>query len=171
MNHFFYSLIGFITALFFILLGVMSVLMSWFPAMRADLIQFLLENGTAVFLFGLAFMTIGIVMVINIVLGAKNHYYQFKIGRHTTQIDEDLIQKYIQTYFGEIFPKQAVPCRLIVRKNRLHITVDLPYVPASQQSVLMEKIQQDLNELLGKQIGYTSDYYLSTSFQPEKTSS
>lgn len=167
MSHFFYSLISFIIALFFIMLGVISVIMPWFPAMRSDLIQFLLENSIAISLFGLAFLTIGIVMVVNIILSTKRHYYEFKIGQHTVKVDEDLIQKYLQIYFQELFPTQEVPCRLIIKQNRLHITADLPYVPSKQRDVLIEKIQHDLKDLFNQQLGYTTDYYLSASFQSD----
>lgn len=170
MIRFFYSLISFITALFFILLGVVSVLMPWVPSIRSDIIGFLIENSIAISLFGLAFLTIGIVMVINIILGTKRHYYEFKVGQNPVGVDEDLIQKYLQAYFIELFPVQEIPCCLAIKQNRLHITADLPYVPATQRAVLLEKIQQDLQDLFRRQLGYHDDYYLSASFQSEKSS-
>ena len=168
MSHFFYSLMSFILALFFIMLGVISVLMPWFPAMRTDLIQFLLENSIAISLFGLAFLTIGIVLVVNIILSTKHHYYEFKVGNHPVRVDEELIQKYLQVYFDEIFPAQEVPCQLTIKQNLIHVTADLPYVPALQRNVLVEKIQQDLKDLFSNQLGYNSNYYLSASFQTDK---
>lgn len=168
MNHFLYSLISFIIALFFIMLGVIACLLPWFPAMRSDLIQFFLENSVAIFLFGMSFLTIGVVMVVNIILSTKRHYYEFKVGHNPVRIDEDLIQKYLQNYFYEIFPTQEVACRLTIKQNRLHIDADFPYVPVTQRSVLLEKIQDDLRELFSKQFGYSNDYYLAASFQSDK---
>lgn len=168
MKHFFYSLINFIVALFFIMMGVISVLMPWFPAMRVDFIKFLLENSMAITLFGLCFLTIGIYLVISIILGAKRHYYEFKVGQNLVTVDEDLIQKYLQVYFSEIFPTQEIPCGLTIKQNLLHITADLPYVPSSQRDVLLEKIKQDLKNIFGQHLGYDSDYYLSASFQSDK---
>lgn len=168
MNHFFYSLMSFILALFFIMLGALSILMPWRPAMRTDLIQFLLENSIALSLFGLAFLTIGVAMVFSIILNAKRHYYEFKVGNNPVRVDEEVIQKYLQVYFEEIFPAQDVPCRLTVNKNLLHVTADLPYVPNTQRNVLIEKIQQDLKSLFSEHLGYNSDYYLSASFQADK---
>ena len=169
MNHFFYSLISFIIALFFIMLGVISVLMPWFPSMRADLILFLLENSVVISLFGFAFLTIGVFLVINIILSTKGHYYEFKVGQNTVTIDEDLIQKYLQMYFSELFPTEEVPCRLTIKQNQLHVTADLPYVPPTQRSLLTEKIKQDLKDLFSQQLDYNTDYYLSTSFQSDKS--
>lgn len=167
MNHFIYSLISFIIALFFIMLGVISALMPWFPAMRADLIQFLLENSIAIFLFGMAFLTIGVCMVVNIILHAKKHYYEFTVGEHPVRIEEDLIQKYLQTYFQNLFPAKEVPCHLSIKQNRLYITADLPPVPSSQRDIIIEKIQQDLKKLFSEHLGYHSEYYLSASFQAD----
>lgn len=168
MNHFIYSLITFIIALFFIMLGVIASLIPWFPAMRTDLIQFLLENSIAIFLFGMAFLVIGVVMVVNIILSTKRHYYEFTVGNNTVKVDEDLIQKYLQNYFQDQFPTQEVPCRLTIKQNRLHITADLPYVPSTKRNLLVEKIQQDLKDLLSEHLGYNDDYYLSASFQTDK---
>lgn len=169
MNHFFYSLISFIIALFFIMLGVISVLMPWFPSMRADLILFLLENSIVISLFGFSFLTIGIFLVINIILNTKRHYYEFKVGQNTVTIDEDLIQKYLHVYFLEIFPTQEVACRLAIKQNQLHVTADLPYVPAEQRNIILEKIKRDLKDLFSQQLNYNTDYYLSTSFQSDKS--
>lgn len=142
--------------------------MPWFPEMRANLITFLLENSIAISLFGFAFLTIGTVMVMNFLLGMQRKYYEFKIGQHSVNVDEELVNSYLQIYFKELFPSQEVPCRLIIKQNRFHITADLPCVPSSQRSILLEKIKNDLNELFSNQLGYESDFYLSTSFQPEK---
>jgi hypothetical protein len=107
-------------------------------------------------------------MIINFILGTKRHYYEFKVGPHSVEVDEELINEYLNTYFKELFPTQEVPCRLTIKQNRLHITADLPYVPASQRSLLLEKVKHDLYDIFCSQLGYQSDYYLSTSFQPEK---
>lgn len=169
MRHFFYSLSNFIVALFFIMLGVISVLMPWFPTMRVDFIKFLLENSMAITLFGLCFLIIGIYLVISIVLGTRRHYYEFKVGQHIVEVDEDLIHKYLQTYFAEVFPSQEIPCSLTIKQNLLHVNADLPHVPSDQRSVLLEKIKQDLKSIFSDNLGYDSDYYLSVSFQAESS--
>lgn len=170
MNRFIYSLISFIVALFFIMLGVISILLPWLPVMRTHIILFLLENAVAISLFGLAFLAIGVAMVTNIALAAKTRYYEFTVGQNPVKIDEDLIQKYIQLYFQELFLGQEVPCCLAIKHNRIHITADLPAVPLTQRDVLLEKIQQDLKELFSRYLGYHVDYYLSASFQAEEKS-
>lgn len=168
MNHFFYSLITFIIALFFILLGILCILLRWMPVMRTELIHFLLENSIAISLFGAAFLAIGSFIVAQIILNSKKRYYEFKIGSHEVAVDEELIHKYLQIYFEELFPNREVPCRLEIHQNKLHVTADLPYVPEEQREILTEKIQIDLKNLFRDKLGYSSEYYLSTSFLPVK---
>lgn len=168
MNPFFYSLISFVIALFFLLMGTISLLIPWLPGVKNSFVTFLLHNSIALSLFGISLVAIGVFMAINIILATKNRYYKFNIGPHIVKVDETLIRKYLETYFNDFFSEKETPCQVIIKNNALHITVDLPAVPQAQRDVVIEKITEDLKNLLSRQIGYNSTYYLSLSFQQKK---
>jgi hypothetical protein len=168
MQNFFYSLISFITAIFFIMLGVLCVLLPWFPGMRTDLIQFLSENAVALVLFGLGFIAVGIATVVNVIMTSRRNYFQFKIGVHPVNVDEELVEQYLLSYWKEVFPEDDIPSRLVIKNNQLYVSADLPYVPQPQQNDVLDRIKTDLRDIFGRYLGYDQQFYLSASFQPEK---
>lgn len=170
MYNFFYSLISFIIALFFILVGIVSIMIPWSENVRADLIRFILEDSLAISLFGFAFLVIGLAIVINILLNSRRSYYHVKSGESAIAVDEAVIQQYLTIYWKQLFPDSDIPYKLNLKKNRIHLSVDLPYHPQEEQRLLLERIRQDLRRLFSSQIGYADEFSLSASFQKAKKS-
>ena len=168
MLNFFYSLISFFVAIFFILLGVISVMIPWFSTVRTDVIQFILEDFIAISFFGFSFLAIGIGIVFNILIGLRRNYYHFKVGSNSVAIDESILQKYLNTYWQDLFPGNDIPNRLILKKNKIHVIADLPYMTRHQQEVVLERIKTDLRDIFGRLLGYHHQFHLSASFQDER---
>lgn len=167
MNNLFYSLISLAIAIFFIMLGIISVMLPWSPMVRTDLIQFILEDSIAIFIFGFCLIIIGLAVVINIAFSARRSYYRLRSGPKSIWIDESVIQDYLNSYWKDLFPQSSVPNRLIMKKNKIHLVADLPYIPLAEQKELLERIKTDLTDLFGTFLGYRETFYLSASFQPE----
>lgn len=167
MTNFLSSLITFTIAIFFTLLGIVCVMIPWSGEVRFGLIRFILEDSLAISLFGLAFIVVGLAIVTYILLSSRRQYYHIKSGSHAVKVDESAIQQYLSLYWKELFPSQDVPCRLALKKNRIHITVDLPHVPLLEQRPLLEKVKQDLHEIFANNIGYEDEFFLSASFMKE----
>lgn len=168
MNNLFYSLVSLAVAIFFIMLGIVSILLPWSPMVRSDLIQFILEESISIFLFGFIFIVVGLAIVVYIILGTKRTYYTLKGGTQSVLIDEGVVQDYLDSYWRELFPKAHVPSRLQIKKNRIHLSADLPYIPYSEQGQVLEKVKTDLTEIFGSFLGYKEPFYLSASFQSEQ---
>lgn len=154
-------------AFFFIVLGLIGILIPWFPMVRTDVIQFILEDSLAIFLFGFCFVIIGLGCVFYIALNSRRHYYHVRSGPYAVQIDENLIQDYLETYWKQIFPHSSVPSRLQLKKNKIHLTADLPFIPPEEQKATLEKIKEDLSQIFASFLGYKQTFYLSASFQKE----
>jgi|LakMenE18May11ns_1017448.scaffolds.fasta_scaffold9937142_3 hypothetical protein len=167
MKNVFYSFISLLIALFFVLLGVIGVIFSWFPAAKAAFIQFLIEDSYLLFLFGIAFIVIGMALMMNIISSGRRQYYHISSGQKSLTIDETVIQNYLNSYWKNLFPKAHVPSKLTLKKNKLYLTVDLPYIPPDQQKPVLERIEKDLSELLATTFGYKEPFYLTASFQAE----
>lgn len=165
MTNFLYSLISLFISLFFILLGIIGIILPWSSSMQSLAVTLILENSLLIFLFGFSLLAIGIATAVNILLNAKRHYYHFKVSGQTVSVDTALIQNYLQKYFKELFPETEVPYQLQVKKNKLHITVDLPYIAKNDQDALLERMRTELRELLSDFLGYRHPFHLSASFQ------
>lgn len=167
MTHFFYSLISFLIAIFFILLGLIGVLIPWSENVRAEVITLINEHSIAISLFGLSFMTIGIAVMANIIINSKTSYHHFTLGKNFVSVDESIIQRYLNEYWKELFSGQEIPHRITLKDNKINITADLPYLQQQQQGILLAKIEQELTELFSDILGYRQQFSLSVSFQAE----
>src|SRR5262245_47693607 len=114
MRNVFYSLLSLIVALFFILLGIIGILLPWSTTVRDDLIQFLINDSLAISLFCFVLMMIGLGIVIHIAMSARHSYYYIKSKGNPTWVDENIIQDYLETYWKQLFPKAHVINRLML---------------------------------------------------------
>lgn len=168
MSNLFYSLISLTVAIFFLMLGLVAVLLPWSPLVRADIIQFILEDSIAIFLFGFVFIVVGLAIVISILLSTRRSYYRLKGGVQTVLIDEHVIQDYLDTYWKELFPKTTIPNRLQIKKNKIYLSADLPYIPQEEQKAVLERIRNDLTDIFSSFLGYQEPFHLAASFQSEQ---
>lgn len=165
MTNLFYSLITLFIALFFILLGIIGIILPWSSAMKELAVTLILENSLLIFLFGFCFLTVGIASAVNILLSSKRHYYRFKIQGNPVTVDTSVIQSYLQKYFQELFPENEVPFRLQTKKNHFHLTADLPYVPNDERNALLERMKNEIAQLLSDLLGYKNRFNFSASFR------
>lgn len=167
MRTLFYSLLSFIIAIFFVLIGIVSIMMLFSPAIRNDLVQFILENPVMIFLFGFCFLVTGIALLAYIWITAQKKHYTIKSKNHSIWVSEDVFQEYLNSYWKQLFPNHDIPNQVLFQKNKIHITADLPFVPIPEQKSIIQRIEQDLSELFNRYIGYRKEYLLSITFQPE----
>ncbi len=167
MNNIFYSLINLFIGIFFILLGIISAMLPWSTGIRTSLIQIILENSVVIFLFGFCFLVIGALIVVNILLNARRNYYHLRASACKVSIEETVIQDYLDNYWKQVFPQSKIASKLFLKKNKIYLTADLPYVPLTEQKIVLERIQTDLGELFLSYLGYRQPFYLSASFQSE----
>lgn len=165
MTNFLYSVISLIIALFFILLGIIGVILPWSSSVQSLAISLILEHGLLIFLFGLSLLAIGIATTVNIILSSKRRYYHLKVNSQTVSVDTAVIHNYLHKYFKELYPEIDVPYQLKMKKNKLHITVDLPYSAQSEQEAILERIQTELRELFQHFLDYRQPFFLSASFK------
>ncbi len=167
MNNFFHSLVVFIAALFFIMLGLVGIMIPWFPGMRMEIIEFILEYPLAILLFGIALVMAGFGIVFYILFHSRRRYYYIYSGSNTAAVDEAVIKQYLDIYWKQLFPDQDIPNRFTLKDNKIHIAVDLPFLPPQQQQLLLERIKLDLRNTFSKLLGYRNGFSLSASFQKE----
>ena len=167
MSHLFYSFISFVVALFFMLIGIVGLMIPWSINVRTLLTQFIFEDSLAISLFGFVFFLIGVAVAVNILFNASRRYYKINSKNVSTTVDEAVIQEYLNTYWKQIFPDNDIPCLLTIKENKIHIAVDLPYLPIQEQKPLLERIRKDLVGIFAKILGYSDEFYLSASFQSQ----
>lgn len=165
MTHFIYSLITLFIAIFFVLLGLIGIIISLSSNMKALAASLILDHSILMFIFGLCILCIGAATVFNIVISSRRKYHNFKVGNQPVSVDTQLIESYVKNYLQDLFPNTETPSRVELKKSKLHITLDLPYIPLESQHDLTERMKSELQELLTTLLGYKQPFNLSVSFQ------
>lgn len=160
-----YSCISFAVSIFFILLGIIGLLLPWSDYLRADLVDFILGNSMAISLFGFGFLIIGLASLIYMIQGLKSRYYYVKVGKKSVIVHEEIIAEYLKTYWRQVFPGQEVSSRIVLKKKNLKLYADLPYVPKEEHQTLMNKIQEELQDIFVNILGYHNPFILALSFK------
>lgn len=168
MLQFFYSLISFIVSLFFILFGIICMMVPWDPSIRTIVLLFILENSITIVLFGFGFFLIGVSVITYLLQSFRKRTYYVRTDARAICIEEGVIQSYIQSFWKNAYPSHEIPHRFTIRKNKLYLFADLPYSPPLQQKDIVERIQNELGALLRTTVGYHHDLHLSLSFQNSK---
>jgi hypothetical protein len=163
LSHILYSILNFLFALFFIMLGILGILLPFSASVRIDLIEFLLENSIAIGLFGFGFVIVGATMLGNLYLNSRRKCL-YVSNNPVTAIDEAVLYHYLDAYWKQTFPKEVVPTRLQLRKNRIKIFADLPYTVPEEQSSSIKRIEQDLQDIFKRILGYSQEFILSLTF-------
>lgn len=162
-----YSLLSFIISLFFVAVGATALTIAFSTYARTETITFILENSNLIILFGLLFITIGIISFFYLVQSTKRKYYTVKSQKLEVDVSESVIHKYLKNYFRELYPYNDVPCQVELKRRRAEVTADLPFVPTNEQKDLLKKIEEDLTSIFRDQIGYRNELKVSISFSPD----
>lgn len=165
-----YSFFNVLIAVFFLLSGIIFVLIPWVPAIRTRIVMFLLENPIALSLLGISFVIVGCGFIVNVVLVAQHRYYKIRGGASSALVDEHVIQQYVDAYWTRLFPNCEISNAVAIRNNRIHLTASFPHIPLSQQKNLLQRIERDLTQTFSKTLGYEKEFYLSASFMDADSS-
>jgi len=167
MTHFFYSLITFFIAIFFVILGILGVVIPYSPTLRQEALSHLMDRSTTLFLFGFSCIAIGGALLTNIIAQSRRKYYRYTVGISNITVDESIIEQYLADYWKQAFPGQEIPYRLKLTDNAIHVMVDFPAEKEQMTKDAIDDIKSDLRHLFDTTIGYTTPFYLSISFRPE----
>ncbi|MBS4170801.1 Uncharacterized protein NEOC95_001537 [Neochlamydia sp. AcF95] len=168
MNQFFYPLLTFAISLFFIVLGLLSILVQASQHVRSEFVAFIERDQLFLSLFGIGCLAIGVAIIFYLRTNLKKSYLKINSkDNHAYFLDENIFQEYMHDYWKQLFPKEEVPSSILIKKNKVVITADLPYIPSAKQKALMARINDDVKEMLVRLLGYQQEYVLSLSFQKE----
>ncbi len=163
----FFSLFSFLQALLVLAFGFVCLIFPWSLPMRSALVDFILNNTTAIFLLGFVLFFVGVARIFYILSGLRSTSYILRSGRKAVWIDESIFHDYLENYLKNIFPKGSFSNRVMIKNDKITLYADLPYVPVSEQKELIHKIQYDLGERMAMMLGYKNRFTLSATFQPK----
>lgn len=162
------ALVSLLVAFFFIVLGLMGMILPWSVTARTAVIEFLLLNTITLSIFGFFFFVVGVATIFYIFETSKRRYIRITKEGYKTEISEAVVNDYLSSYFRELFPRTDIPFKTELKKKRAEITIDLPFVTKDEQKDLLEKIEKELSNLFRDILGYRKELRLIISFEAEK---
>jgi|GEM_PF-2228356 len=167
-ERFFSFMMSFFIGSFFLVSGVLSIILAWSALMQNMTTQLILERPFALSLIGFALTLIGLSIVTRTLLKTRHRYVQVQIGKLGIFLDENVIHQYLETYWQKQFPNSSVRFNLGLKRHSLQIIAHLPFLPLPEQKVFLERVKQDFSDLFGRVLGYPYDVQLLASFQQDK---
>src|SRR5687768_7062474 len=107
-----------VLALFFIVLGLLGIILPWSPTICTEVVDFLLSNTITLSIFGFAFLVIGITVLVQIIQRRKRRYFTRHQKALEIDVSEKVINDYLSVYFRDLFPLTEVPCQVILKKKK-----------------------------------------------------
>jgi hypothetical protein len=156
-----------IAALFFILCGLMVLVLPWSNRAFEMAVEAIHAYRWLFTFFGIGLLLVGIALIGQIYLGNQRKYLSIKTGDNPVDASDAVIQDALKSYWENLFPEQDIPCKVDIKKNRIFLSVDLPYYPKEKQSDFLKKVERDLSILLKEMFAYTKSLHLKISFDRE----
>ncbi|SCA63807.1 Uncharacterized protein SCG7086_BE_00130 [Chlamydiales bacterium SCGC AG-110-P3] len=159
----FYSAMNFLIACFFVLFGLLALILPWIGVLRRSFIELLVSNPFTMSIIGIGFVTVGAVMLLSI-CGKQREYYHLKTGDRAVMLADTLFNDYINTFWEQQFPNQEFVSKVSIKGDRIHIVADLPPLPFDQQRPFLKRAEEQLGQLFADKLGYHRGFSLSISF-------
>lgn len=159
----FYSAMNFLIACFFVLFGLLALILPWVAVLRRSFIDLLASNPLTMTVIGIGFVAVGAMMLISI-CGKQREYYHVKTGDRAVMVADSLLNDYVNNFWEQQFPNQEFVSNVTVKSNRIHIVADLPPLPFDEQRPFLKKAEELLGQLLADKVGYHRGFSLSISF-------
>lgn len=164
MNPLFQTIINIILAFFFMTLGIFGLIIPLDSTTRTAAVEFIFGNSIAIMIFGFAFFSIGLAITISLFFNFKKKHYHVHSRRYVI-IDEAIIQNYINSYWRQTYPAYDIDSHLTIKKNKIYLFVDFPYISKEQHKNFLENIRADLSDQFARILGYQDDFHLFISFR------
>jgi hypothetical protein len=98
-------------------------------------------------------------------LFTRQQEYCIKSGTNAVSVCKEVLQGYLNNYWNELFPQQKISNKVHIKKNKIHVSADLPSYPLTDQKILIETIKKELGSLFSEVLGYNQELYLSVTFK------
>lgn len=169
-NRFLTLFFASIAALFFLLLGILALLLPWSNSVVEITLSSMREYRWIFTLFGASLVLVGIALIGQIYLASQKKYLTIKTGDNPVFASDSVVRDSLHAYWENLFPEQEIPCRVDIKKNRIFLYVDLPYYPQDKRADFLKKVERELSILLKELFAYTKSLHLKISFDREPNS-
>lgn len=165
MFNFFNTLSHGILGLFFLVMGGIGILIPWAPALQRELVYFFQENHAVVFVLGAGFALIGLGILLGQYYRLKKRVFHLKRGSFSIDLNEKVFRQCLDKYWKNRYPRIAIAHQLQMKRGKVVMHAELPDVPEAQRQSVLKSIQDDLEDLFIRVLGYQGTLQFNAQFK------
>jgi hypothetical protein len=158
-----FSAVQFVFAMLIILIGIFFIGLQHAPHLRYAIADFFSQTSITRFSFiGYLILSCGILLLSGFYAMYRGIYYSIRMGRNGVFVDPLVIQQYVREYWKTVFPDYDLSIEVDLSKDqKIGMFVELPLLSPEKQQALLEKAENDLNQILQEHLGYRREFTLS----------
>ena len=157
-----FSAVHFFVILLILSLGGLLLALPYAETFRFHLTYYIYERPDLFKLIGGVSLGFGVLLLIGFYFLNKRHFLTVKMGPAATQIDEAIVQNYVQDYWKEKHASDEGLVDVVVQKGEvLEIIVPAPKDWEGEVEEHLLRLQNDLGDRLSRRLGYYREFYIT----------
>ncbi|WP_420422200.1 hypothetical protein [Simkania sp.] len=159
-----FSAVHFFVILLILSLGGLLLALPYAETFRFHLTYYIYERPGLFKLIGGVTLGFGLLLFLGFYFLNKRRFLTVRMGPAMTQIDERVVQDYVQDYFKEKHTSDEGVVDVVVQKGEvLEIIVPAPKDWEGEVEEHLQRLQNDLGDRLSRRLGYYKEFYLTLS--------
>ena len=155
-STFLFSAVQFLITVAVLLGALFFLFLPSAPHVQVKLSSFFLERSDLFMVIGSTLLVLGVVLLLSFYAINRHSYYQIEMD---VAVQPLVIQKILETYWKNSFPKQHLITEILVHKDqKIEIVIKSSTFEIEQE---LEKIERDIGALLLSRLGYKQKFLLT----------
>jgi hypothetical protein len=155
--------------IFIFIFGISLVIYPWLTHLQEFIRLTIVGNKVMFSIIGFCLAVSGGAMTTYAFFQSRQRYVKIRTGDLAVLLDENVIRRYLESYWKQQFPLTTISYDVIIKKRALQIIADLPWLPESEQEALLEKVKNDFYNIFGHLLGYPYDVQFFAHFKKDVT--
>lgn len=161
-------MMGLIIGAFLLLVAAFCFALSLSELVKAKVVQWILNDRFFIPLFGLGLAFIGLSILIYHILIVRRQVIYIRAGKNSVMVDKNIVYQYLDKYWKEQFPNHQIPFMVIIKRNAIHITANVPSLSSIDENIFKERVEKELSDIFSHLLGYPHEIFFTASFKKPK---
>ena len=141
--------------------GIFFFSLPYLPDLRIRLGHFLLDRPDISTSIAFGFFLTAFLLLIGFYGLNRGRFLRIEMGKHTAEIDAEVIRQTLDPFFKKRFPKEMDLSDVeVINGKKLEIIVHLAMREADLEEDLLLRTEKGLQELLRERFGHSRPFYL-----------
>ncbi|MFT4553315.1 MAG: hypothetical protein ACI9S8_001953 [Chlamydiales bacterium] len=167
-NTFFLSAMNLLFIAFFFITGATLLLADFYPQIQGFAADFVKQHDLGLKSVGALIVAFSTALFAFFCRLHRRNYFNFRMGNNLISVSEEAISETLIPYWKKLFPDENINFQVKIPNNVIEIWVDFPAIPSGEEKNLLQRVEEDLERLLGNLLDYRKEFNLIVRFAEAK---